>query len=153
MLAAVLLLAVMPLAAGDRPPAVHLALDVEPAIPVERSVAPARPETCPGFVRELLKLDATASLSCAPGRFPDDGYFVRAFYRTSELWERVAVVAADGSRLLVPPEDQPSRLQRDGDSACLVEILRAFSEHVPYPRCADRKVDDLVSVTGGAPTR
>ena len=214
MLAAVLPLAVMALATGDRPPAVRRdpMVDVEPELPVARPVAaaPARPETCPGFVRDLLKLDASATVSCAPGRFPDDGYFVRGFYRTSELWERVAVVAADGSRFVVPPEDQPSRLQRDGDSACVVaidldgdgvdevlttyrvdladrtaigvearrpgvaieylanrqllsenlcapcqnlEILRASGEPVRYPRCSDRKVDDLVSVTGDTPTR
>ncbi len=119
-LAAVLPLAATALAAGDPEPPVtaELALPVVPPL----AVSATRPETCPGFVRDMLKLDATAPVTCAPGRFPEDGYFVRGFYTTSELWERVAVVAADGSRLIVPLEDLPSRLRRDGDSACLVAI-------------------------------
>jgi hypothetical protein len=214
--AAVLPLAVTLLAAGDPAPPVTAALALPATAELARPVDPPVPisatrrETCPGFVRALLKLDPTASVTCAPGRFPEDGYFVRGFYTTSELWERVAVVSADGSRLVAPFQDLPSRLQRDGDSASLVsidldgdgidevltsyrvnlddrteigvetrradlaieyrsnrqllsenlcapckniEILRAGGASVRHPRCRDRRVDDLVVVRHGRPTR
>src|SRR5678816_88652 len=88
----------------------------EPAEPVEQLVVkefhgcvlpkppPPPPESCPTGVRAQLKLDRGDTVVCVHGTFGADrapGYFVIGYYRTSEAWERLAVVADDG-RLLVP---------------------------------------------------
>lgn len=63
---------------------------------------------CPPHVRAAMHLGADAQLSCVRGQFPEPGTFVFAQYRTTETWERFAVVADDG-HLIVPMLDRPRR--------------------------------------------
>ena len=63
---------------------------------------------CPPHVRAAMHLDSDAQLYCVRGQFPEPGTFVFAQYRTTETWERFAVVADDG-HLIVPMLDRPRR--------------------------------------------
>ena|SRR5687767_12169175 len=63
---------------------------------------------CPPHVRASIHLDADATLYCVRGQYPEPGTFVFAQYRTTEAWERFAVVADDG-HLIVPMLDRPAR--------------------------------------------
>jgi hypothetical protein len=65
-------------------------------------------DLCPPHVRAAMHLGADAKLSCVRGQFPEPGTFVFAQYRTTETWERFAVVADDG-HLIVPMLDRPRR--------------------------------------------
>jgi hypothetical protein len=65
-------------------------------------------DVCPPHVRASIHLGADATLYCVRGQFPEPGTFVFAQYRTSETWERFAVVADDG-HLIVPMLDRPAR--------------------------------------------
>jgi hypothetical protein len=81
-----------------------------------RTVAPPPTSTCPGFARTRLHVDNDAVLTCLPGSFGERGYFLHAFYKTSEWWERTTIVSEDGERVLVSLVDEPSlRIARDGD--------------------------------------
>ena len=53
-----------------------------------------------------MHLGADATLYCVRGEYPEPGTFVFAQYRTTETWERFAVVADDGT-LIVPMLDRP----------------------------------------------
>ena len=61
---------------------------------------------CPPHVRAAMHLGADATLYCVRGEYPEPGTFVFAQYRTTETWERFAVVADDGT-LIVPMLDRP----------------------------------------------
>lgn len=61
---------------------------------------------CPPHVRAAMHLGDDAQLYCVRGQFPEPGTFVFAQYRTTETWERFAVVADDG-HLIVPMLDRP----------------------------------------------
>ena len=63
---------------------------------------------CPPHVRAAIHLGNDAMLYCVRGQYPEPGTFVFALYRTTELWERFAVVADDG-QLIVPMLDRPHR--------------------------------------------
>ena len=65
-------------------------------------------DACPSYVRASMHLGADATLFCVRGQYPEPGTFVFAQYRTTETWERFAVVADDG-RLIVPMLDRPRR--------------------------------------------
>lgn len=83
-----------------------------PSIIIE-SVEPVGPSVelsdyCPPHVRAAIHLGDDAMLYCVRGQYPEPGTFVFALYRTTELWERFAVVADDG-QLLVPMLDRPHR--------------------------------------------
>ena len=62
---------------------------------------------CPPHVRAAVHLGDDATMYCVRGQFPEPGTFVFAQYRTTENWERFAVVGDDG-HLLVPMLDRPS---------------------------------------------
>jgi hypothetical protein len=66
-----------------------------------------RDSGCPAFVK--ARFDATYELTCVAGEFPAAGYFVRAKYRTTEAWERIGVVSADGKKDLAAFADRPCR--------------------------------------------
>jgi hypothetical protein len=82
-----------------------------------RAVAPPPTSTCPAFARARLHVDDEAVLTCLPGSFGERGYFLHAFYKTSEWWERSTIVSEDGERVLVSLVDEPSslRIAQDGD--------------------------------------
>jgi hypothetical protein len=61
---------------------------------------------CPPHVRAAMHLGNDAALYCVRGQFPEPGTFVFAQYRTTETWERFAVVA-DNGELIVPMLDRP----------------------------------------------
>jgi hypothetical protein len=61
---------------------------------------------CPPHVRAAMHLGDDAILYCVRGQFPEPGTFVFAQYRTTETWERFAVVA-DNGELIVPMLDRP----------------------------------------------
>lgn len=84
-----------------------------PAVATHVSHRPA----CPSFARAQLHVDDAAMLTCLHGRFGTTGYFLHAFYRTSEWWERSMIVSDDGT-VIVAAEDMPSRrILADGDIA------------------------------------
>jgi hypothetical protein len=56
---------------------------------------------CPPHVRAAMHLDDDAMLYCVRGQFPEPGTFVFAQYRTTEAWERFAVVADPQDRVVV----------------------------------------------------
>ena len=81
-----------------------------------RAVAPPPTSTCPAFARAQLHVDDDAVLTCLTGSFGERGYFLHAFYKTSEWWERTTIVSEDGERTLVSLVDEPSlRMKQDGD--------------------------------------
>ena len=61
---------------------------------------------CPPHVRAAMHLGNDATLYCVRGQFPEPGTFVFAQYRTTETWERFAVVADNGT-LIVQMLDRP----------------------------------------------
>ena len=63
--------------------------------------------TCPPHVRDAIRLGDDVSMLCARGRFGESATFVIAYYKTTEWWERLAVVGDDG-QLIVPLTDRPS---------------------------------------------
>ena len=65
---------------------------------------------CPPHVRAAIHLGTDATLHCVRGQFPEPGTFVFAQYRTTENWERFAVVADDG-QLIVPMLERPAGLR------------------------------------------
>ncbi|HLL25004.1 MAG TPA: hypothetical protein VK427_22875 [Kofleriaceae bacterium] len=73
-----------------------------------RVAAPTAP-ACPASALAATKLEAPVAVYCARGFFPQPGTLVRAFYRTSELWERILIVDDHGA-LMQPMIDQPSLL-------------------------------------------
>jgi hypothetical protein len=99
---------VAPQLAADEPPpppprgCVVVALELPPIA-----------SSCPPAVRAALHVDADASAVCLRD---ERGYFVFAYYFTTEWWERIGVVSYDGSRVLVPLVDRPALpMWRDGD--------------------------------------
>jgi hypothetical protein len=102
-----------------------------PAATIE--IAAVSPQSCPVFIRD--RFDPSFVVTCVRGQFirydGDDGdsmlnlgptsslmqgYFVRAAYQTSEAWERIGMVAEDGSRDLAPFVDRPTR--HDSAAVC-----------------------------------
>jgi hypothetical protein len=73
---------------------------------IERPAAIVGEDFCPPHVRASIHLGTDATLSCVRGQYPEPGTFVVAQYRTTEAWERFAVVADDG-HLIVPMLDRP----------------------------------------------
>ncbi len=72
---------------------------------------------CPAFARARLHVDDAAVITCLRGHFGQPGYFLHAFYKTTEWWERELVVSEDGSQELVPAVDEPSlAIANDGDA-------------------------------------
>jgi len=80
---------------------VEVVPDVDPPIIV--GIPPAQ-EPCPVHVRAAMKLDDSANLICTR---VETGTSVVGFYRTTEMWQRTAIVA-DNGRLLSPLIDSPT---------------------------------------------
>ena len=66
------------------------------------------PEECPSWARAALRVDHNAIMTCSHGRYGQPGWFVHAFYQTTELWERYAIFADDGAREIASAVDRPS---------------------------------------------
>jgi hypothetical protein len=67
------------------------------------------PSSCPAAVRATVGLDDTAAVACLKASVGEPAYFVFGHYTTTEAWERIGVVSADGSRILTQFVDRPSR--------------------------------------------
>ena len=64
----------------------------------------AESSACPAYIRAALRVDERAQLECMA---VDRGTFAVARYHTTEAWDRMAIVAPDGT-LVAPLADQPS---------------------------------------------
>lgn len=107
-LAIVLLSGAAALALALAPRSPHCTRHTRTVAPAADPAAVARLDGCPAHIRAAIHLDHDASLFCIRGQFPDPGTFVFAKYRTTEAWERFAVVGDDG-HLIVPMLDRPAR--------------------------------------------
>src|SRR5258706_1164952 len=82
-------------------------------IPEVQPIPEAKPDSCPPAVRAQLHVDDSATTVCLR---TERRYFAFAYYFTTEWWELVREIAADGSRLLAPIVDRPSNgAWADGD--------------------------------------
>lgn len=91
---------------GSAKPAVHVASIIVSTEPPASGPSIEITDFCPPHVRAAMHLGDDATLYCVRGQFPEPGTFVFAQYRTTETWERFAVVA-DSGELLVPMLDRP----------------------------------------------
>lgn len=90
-------------------------------VPPPSVVAPA-PPACPAYVRGALRVDDAALLDCIPVA---TGTFAVARYHTTEWWQRMAIVATDGT-LVAPTIDTPSPQPRE--IASLAEQYAVWQE-------------------------
>ncbi|MCW5801910.1 MAG: hypothetical protein KIT31_05940 [Deltaproteobacteria bacterium] len=77
--------------------------------PVVTHCAPRPLARCPAAVLAKTGLDANAVVACVKAEVGEPAYFVFGHYTTTEAWERLGVVSADGARELVPFVDRPMR--------------------------------------------
>lgn len=88
------------------PPVTHVSSIIVSSVPPASGTSIEITDFCPSHVRAAMHLDNDATLYCVRGEFPEPGTFVFAQYRTTESWERFAVVGDDG-KLIVPMLDRP----------------------------------------------
>ncbi|MDQ3337849.1 MAG: hypothetical protein M4D80_22030 [Myxococcota bacterium] len=89
----------------EAPPPVAAAIHVS-TVPPASGTSIEISDFCPSHVRAAMHLGNDATLYCVRGEYPEPGTFVFAQYRTTESWERFAVVGDDG-KLIVPMLDRP----------------------------------------------
>ena len=117
-------------AAGITAIAALVPLRTSPAVIMPTPVPPKLESStaCPAHVRAALHVDDRARLECMP---VDHGTFAVARYHTTEAWDRMAIVAPDGT-LFAPLADQPSLPVRASLDTLLHQYVIA---HGPRPSC------------------
>ena len=88
------------------PPVTHVSSILVTSEPPASGPSIEITDFCPPHVRAAMHLGNDATMYCVRGQFPEPGTFVFAQYRTTETWERFAVVA-DNGELIVPMLDRP----------------------------------------------